>query len=99
MSDFIEIAMRLFIMAPQLAIVGFSIYLLIKRKSIESILLTIGSILTLAVWNMNIALPAYLYEKGLEDKMEMMAYFGYLGTLGSFVFAIGFILLVRKIAK
>ena len=86
-------------MAPQFAIVGFSIYLLIKKKSIESLLLTIGSILSLVVWNINMALPEYLYEKGLDDKMEIMAYFSYLGTAGSFIFAIGFILMIRKLTR
>ncbi len=99
MQDIAELFLGILIISPQIAIVLFSTYYFTKTKSIDASLMTIGALLTLIIWIINITLPSYLYEKDITNKIEIISYTSYIMTFSSFVFALGLILMIRKHIK
>lgn len=88
------------IFIPQLIILSACIYYLVKKFSIEGLLLTIGAIVGLLFTIFSIIVLPYLCQKNIIDpifgQMKIMSIIGPVNFIASIAFAIGFFMLICK---
>lgn len=82
-------------MCPQIAICGFSIFFLRRKKTIDGILMTLGSSVTLAMSVFHQALA----RRWVDYDNDALTMSGAAGGIASFIFAAGFCILIYRILK
>ncbi|MCD6065459.1 MAG: hypothetical protein K0S33_285 [Bacteroidetes bacterium] len=98
-----ELAKGLLFMLPELAILAACLYYFVKQKSTDSILLSLGSIVSLCVMGFyRILMPIFQYSSdynffGYEILYNIVSFISFAGYT---CFAIGlFILVVKQVKK
>jgi NO-binding membrane sensor protein with MHYT domain len=89
----------LFSLIPHLIVLIAAIQYVSKRSSPEGILITIGAaigLLSSSVYTVGLPLLNSMNANGMEFYQSYWVIVSVVGTLGSFAFAIGLLLLVRK---
>jgi hypothetical protein len=81
---------------PQLAVLATCIFYLVKKGSIDGILLTIGSFIGNAISIFYLFIWQQLMTGGNTDALKAI---GPIGIIGSLTFVIGFIILIGNTVK
>jgi hypothetical protein len=101
LDSIIEFAKGILFLLPEVAILIACIYYLVKNKSIDSILLTIGTFIGFCVmlfWRL--VFPLLQRTSSSHDyTMVLVNTLGFIGFVGSVLFAIGLFMLVTKVIK
>ena len=83
---------------PQLIILSACIYYLIKKTTLDGILLILGSLVGLAVTIFRIIVLPYLYQKNIVDPItggiNLMTFIGAISFIGSLAFSTGLFILI-----
>ncbi len=98
MSDLGSVLMSLFNVLPVLATLGICLFYLIRKGSVDSVLLSIGSgihVLTSVLYA--IILPFFVYNNhsGIGDMQWVYRLGSIAGFIGSVIFLIGLLLLIQ----
>jgi hypothetical protein len=98
--DSISFLTNFFRLAPEVIILWFCIEYLRSRKTPDSILLTLGTGISLLNWIFNLLFFRYFYDSGFFGGNQfVMTLLGFAGFAGQVLFAIGLVLLIKKTLK
>jgi len=85
---------------PQLVVLSFCIYYLVKLKSVDGFLMTVGTFIGILRTILSVFIP-YLMSKTEADPYNMRFYTisSFVGFAGYMAFVVGFVILILKSTK
>lgn len=98
MTEIDAILLPLLFKAPQMVIIGFSLYYWSKKQSIDGMFMSIGSVIILCVSIFTTFAPQFLFNSD-TDYVPLLMYASGIGGIGSIAFAVGFGIMVAKTLK
>ena len=88
---------------PQLIILSACVYYLIKKTTVDGILLILGSLVGLAGTIFHVIVFPYLLQKNIIDPItgdiKMMTFIGSISFIGSLAFSTGLFILIYNTAR
>ncbi len=102
MENYIDIFTNILSIAIELTILGFCIYYVVMKRSIDGILLLISSIMSILVRPLNTLFYNYIFQGDQYKPEDVSLYTDSLKiycSISYILFAIGLILVIRKLVK
>lgn len=97
-TSYVEIITGLLSIIIELGILGFSIYYVVKKKSIDGVLILLSSIMSILTRPINLLVFDNLVSNSVqfENFMDIMHVYN---LISYSLFGIGLVMLIRKIVK
>ncbi len=104
MEYFSQILNAISAILPQMVVVGICLYYLLKKFSIDGVLLSLGAFFSLLITIFYVVVLPYLFESEIMDISSesytiFLAIVNVISFFASVLFAVGLVLLVNKVLK